>query len=122
MLLGGDDLSASEAEVNDGGPRAERVVADEGLLDSPETVTDSTTPAPPSNPDGWHDIDDFPETAQRLRLAEQEPSTSDPMRPRTPSSSRASSEPLHDHIGIADHCTVRARSEATMSHPARPRN
>jgi hypothetical protein len=46
VLLGGDDLSTSEAEVDDGGPRAERVVADEGLLDSPETATDSTTPAP----------------------------------------------------------------------------
>ena len=96
MLLGGDDSS---------GPRAERVAADEGLLDNPETATDSTTPAPPSNPDGWHDIDDFLETAQRLRHAEQEPSTSDPMHPRT-SSSRASSEPLHDHIGTADHCTA----------------
>jgi len=83
VLLGSDDLSASEAEVDNGGPRAERVAADEGLLDSPKTATDSATPAPPSNPDGWHDIDDFPETALRLRLAEQEPSTSDPMRPRT---------------------------------------
>ena len=46
MLLGGDDLSASEAGVDDGGPRAEIVAADEGLLDSPETATDSTTPAP----------------------------------------------------------------------------
>ncbi|TAQ89740.1 hypothetical protein B7494_g1913 [Chlorociboria aeruginascens] len=53
-----------------------------------------------------HDIDDFPETAQRLRLAEQEPLTSDPMCPRTSSSSRASSEPLHDHIGTADHYTL----------------
>ncbi|KAJ8063104.1 hypothetical protein OCU04_008347 [Sclerotinia nivalis] len=46
VLLGGDDLSASEAEVDDGGPRAERVAADGGLLDSPETTIDSTTPTP----------------------------------------------------------------------------
>ncbi|KAL5326105.1 hypothetical protein ACEPPN_007243 [Leptodophora sp. 'Broadleaf-Isolate-01'] len=90
VLLGDDDSTASEAEVNDGGPRAKRVAADEDLLDSPETATDSTISAPPSNPNWWHDDDDFPETAKRFRLAEQEPSTSDPMRPHT-SSSRASS-------------------------------
>jgi hypothetical protein len=117
VLLGGDDSSASEAEVDNGGPRAKRVAADEGLLDSPEAATDSTTPDPPSNPDGWHDIDDFPETAQRLRLAEQELSTPGSMRPRT-SSSRASSESLHDHIGITD-CTGGARSEVTICSSAR---
>lgn len=61
MLLGGDDSSASKAEVNDGGLGAERISADERHLDSPGTATDSTTLAPPSNLDEWHDIDDFPE-------------------------------------------------------------
>ncbi|KAG9227976.1 hypothetical protein BJ875DRAFT_530575 [Amylocarpus encephaloides] len=73
MLLGGDDSSASEADADDGGPRAKRVVTDEGLPDSPETATDSTTPAPPSNPDGWHDIDDFLESAQNLASQENQP-------------------------------------------------
>ena len=47
MLLGGDGSRASEAEVDndDGSPRAERVVADEGLPDTLETATDPTTPA-----------------------------------------------------------------------------
>ncbi|KAF8850006.1 hypothetical protein BDZ45DRAFT_697068 [Acephala macrosclerotiorum] len=123
VLLGDDDSSTSEAEAeaDDGGPRAESAAADEGLLDSLETTIDSTTPAPPSNPDVWHDIDGFLETAQRLRRSAQKPSTFDCMRLRA-SSSRASSEPLHDHINAAGQCTVRARSEATMSHPARSRN
>ena len=120
MLLGDDDSNASEAEVDDGG-RAKSTELDAGLLDSPDTAVDSTTPAPPSS-DGWYDIDDFPETAQRSRRSEQRASTSDCMRPYAASSSRASSEPLHDHISTADHCTVRASSEATMSHPARPCN
>jgi hypothetical protein len=119
VLLGGDDSSASEAEADDGGPRAERVVTDEGLPDSPETATDSTIPAPPSNPDGWHDIDAFLESAQNLQHSEQKPSTSDSMRPHTSSSSRASSEPLHNHASAAGQCTIRARSEATMCSSAR---
>jgi len=65
VLLGDDDSSASEAEVDDGGLRAESAAADEGLLDSPETAIDSRTPAPPSNPDVWHDINDILETAQQ---------------------------------------------------------
>ena len=121
MLLGDDDSSASEAEVDDGGLRAESAAADEGLLDSPETAIDSTNPAPP-NSDVWHDIDDLLETAERLRHSEPKPSTSDSMRPHTSSSSCASSEPLHDHISAAGQCTVCAKSEATMSPPARPRN
>lgn len=48
-------------------PTPMTAAADEGLLDSPETAIDSTTPAALSNPDVWHDIDDFFETAQRLR-------------------------------------------------------
>jgi hypothetical protein len=63
MLLGDDDSSASEAKADDGSLHAESAAADEGLLDSPETAIDSTTSAPPSNPDVWHDINDFPETA-----------------------------------------------------------
>ncbi|PMD42989.1 hypothetical protein L207DRAFT_620406 [Hyaloscypha variabilis F] len=114
MLLGGDDSSASKAEVDDGSLRAESIAVDAGLHDSPETVADSITPAPPSNLDGWHDINDFPETAQRLRRSEQRASTSDSMRPHASSSSRASSEPLHDYTSAAGQYTVRARSEATM--------
>lgn len=120
VLLGSDDSSASRAEANDISLYAESVAADEDLLDSPETTVDSTTPAP-SNLDKWHDIDDFLETP-RLQLAEQESSTSNPTRSRTSFSSHASSEPLNDHINVADRCTVRARSEAIMSHPACPRS
>jgi hypothetical protein len=47
--------------------------------------------------------------------------TSDSMRPYA-SSSRPSSEPMHDRISLEDHCTSRARSEATTPHPARPRS
>ncbi|KAH0535945.1 hypothetical protein FGG08_007156 [Glutinoglossum americanum] len=119
VLLGDDDSSASEAEVDGGGLYAESAAADESLLDNLETAVGSTTPAPPSNPDVWHDIDNFLETAQRLRRSEQKPSTSDSMRPHTPSSSRASSEPLHDHTSAAGQCTVCARSEATMCSSAR---
>jgi hypothetical protein len=49
VLLGDDDSSAPEAEVDDTGLRAESVAADEGLLDSLETDIDSTTPAPPNS-------------------------------------------------------------------------
>ncbi|KAH8795579.1 hypothetical protein BGZ57DRAFT_920806 [Hyaloscypha finlandica] len=38
VLLGDNDSTASEAEVDDGGPCAESVAVDEGLLDSPETL------------------------------------------------------------------------------------
>jgi hypothetical protein len=64
-------LSASEAETNDVSLRAESVtVSGVRLFDSPETAIDSTTPAPPRNFDKWHDIDNFPEPAPRLRLTE----------------------------------------------------
>ncbi|KAF8847684.1 hypothetical protein BDZ45DRAFT_754641 [Acephala macrosclerotiorum] len=119
VLLGNDDSIASEAEVDDGGLHAESAAADEGLLDNPETAIESTTPAPPSDPDVWHDIDDFPETAQPSRRSERKPSTSDSMRSHTSSSSRASSEPLHDHTSAAGQFAVRARSEATMCSFAR---
>jgi hypothetical protein len=66
VLLGDDDSSASEAEVDDVSLRAESAAPGAGLFNSPETTVDSTTPAPPSSPDGWHDIDDFPETVPRL--------------------------------------------------------
>ncbi|MCJ1345826.1 hypothetical protein MMC31_004035 [Peltigera leucophlebia] len=77
VLLGDGDLSASEAEVNDVSLCAKSATAPgAGLFDSPETAFDSTTPAPPCSSDGWHDIDDFPETAPRLPLAGQGASTS----------------------------------------------
>jgi hypothetical protein len=83
-LLGDDDSSASEteAEVDDVSLRAENAVPDAGLFNSPETAVDSTTPTLPS-PDGWHDIDDFHETAPLLRLAEQRPTTPNSLRPHT---------------------------------------
>jgi hypothetical protein len=58
-----------------------------------ENDVDSTAPAPPSSPGGWYNIDDFPKTAPRFQLAEQEASTSNSMRPYNPSS-RLLSEPL----------------------------
>lgn len=82
MLLGDDDSSACEAEVDDSGLCAESAAADKGLLDSLETAIDSTTPAPP-NSDMWHDIDDLLETAECLRHSEPKPSTSDSMRHHT---------------------------------------
>jgi hypothetical protein len=38
VLLGDDDSSASEAEVDDNGLRAESAAPDAGLFDSPETA------------------------------------------------------------------------------------
>jgi hypothetical protein len=121
VLLGDDDSKASKAKVNDSGLRAESAAADKGLLDSLETAIYSTTPAPP-NSDVWHDIDDLLETAERLQHSEPKPSTFDSIRHYTSSTSSASSEPLHDHISAAGHCTVCAKSEATMYPPARCRN
>ncbi|KAH7330014.1 hypothetical protein BKA65DRAFT_48136 [Rhexocercosporidium sp. MPI-PUGE-AT-0058] len=70
VLLGDGNLSASEAEANDVSLRAESATPPgAGLFDNPETAIDSTTPAPPRSSDGWHDIDDFPKPAPRLRLA-----------------------------------------------------
>jgi hypothetical protein len=43
------------------------------------------------------------------------------MRPHTSSSSRSSSEPLHEHTSAAGQSTVRARSGATMCSSARHR-
>jgi len=94
-LLGDDDLSASEAEAEDNSLRAESIKLDAGLFDSPEAAIDSTTPTPPSNSDGWHDINAFPGTAPRLQLTEHGASTSNSIRPRTPPS-RLSGEPFHD--------------------------
>jgi hypothetical protein len=108
----------AEAKPDDGSLCA---AANEGLLDSAETATDSTTLAYPFDPDVWHDIDEVLETAQRLRRSEQKPSMFDCMR-LYDSSSRAPSELLHDHISAADQSTFRARSEATMAHPARSYN
>ncbi|KAH6694352.1 hypothetical protein BKA61DRAFT_711903 [Leptodontidium sp. MPI-SDFR-AT-0119] len=105
VLLGDGNLSASEAEANDVSLRAESAtVLGAGLFDNPETAIDSTTPAPPRSSDGWHDIDDFPEPAPRLRLAEQGASTPDSLTPHTPS--RLSSEPLHDSISTDSEATT----------------
>jgi hypothetical protein len=49
MLLGDNDLRASEAEVYDSGLRTESIAADKGLLDSLETAIYSITPAPPNS-------------------------------------------------------------------------
>jgi len=96
--------------------------SDGGLFSSPETTFDSKTSVSPS-PERCHDIKryDFAETAQHLRLAEQDASMSDSMRSYSPSSC-PSSEPLHDRIDAKDHSTDRARSEAVLSYSARPRN
>lgn len=92
VLLGDDDLSAFKAKVNDVSLCAESATAPgAGLFDSLETAFDSTTLALLCSFDGWHDIDDFPETALRLPLAEQRASTSNSIHPHTPSS-RLSSE------------------------------
>jgi len=114
-------LSASEAEGNDNALRAESVIIAPGasLFDSLETAIDSTTLAPPCSSDKWHDIDDFPEIAPRLPLAEQGASTSNSTHPHTPSS-RLSSELLHSSISIEG--PRRARSKATISYSACPRS
>lgn len=113
-------MSASKAEANDISLRAESAIAlGIGLFDSPETAFDSTTPAPPCSSDGWHDINDYPETTPRMWLAEQGASTADSVYPHTPSS-RLSSEPLHDSISTEG--SRHAISEATTSCSARPQS
>ncbi|KAH0538364.1 hypothetical protein FGG08_005059 [Glutinoglossum americanum] len=119
VLLGDDDLSASEAEVDHGG-LAENAEPDAGHFDRLETTVDSTTLAPPSSLDGWHDIGDYPETVQHLRLAKGA-LASNSMCPYSPSA-HLSSELLHDHIDTEGLDTHRARSEAATSHSARPRS
>merc|ERR1711964_645025 len=105
ILLGDGNLSASEAQANDVSLRTESAtVPGAGLFDNPETAMDSTSPAPPRSSDGWHDIDDIPEPAPRLRLAEQVASTPDSLTPHTPS--RLSSEPLHDSISTDSEATT----------------
>ncbi len=61
----------TKAEVDHGSAAPEV-----GLFDSPENAVDPKTLAPPSSPDGRHDVDGLPETAPLLQLAEQEASTS----------------------------------------------
>lgn len=92
VLLGDDDSSVSEAEVDDSGLCAESAALD-GLFDSTEITVDSTDPGAPPSSDGWHDINDFLETASRLPLAQQRVSTSNSIHPPTPPS-RLSSELL----------------------------
>ncbi|KAI9775082.1 MAG: hypothetical protein M1839_001474 [Geoglossum umbratile] len=91
VLLGNDDLSASEAEVDHGSLHAENAGPDAGHFNSPETPVDSTTLA---SLDGWYDIDDYPETVQRL----------------------------HDRIDTDGLDMHRAKSAAATSHSARPRS
>jgi hypothetical protein len=74
VLLGDDASSASKAEVDDGSLYAESVSTDEGHLDSLETVIRPTTPIPPSNPDVWHDINNFLEMAQMQQRRQVQPS------------------------------------------------
>merc|ERR1711939_557475 len=110
VLLGDGNLSASEAEANDVSLRAESAtVPGAGLFDNLETAIDSITPAPPRSSDGWHDIDDFPEPAPRLRLAKQGASTPDLLTPHAPSS-RLSTEPLHDSISTGSGATTPSSS------------
>ncbi|MCJ1357476.1 MAG: hypothetical protein MMC33_007472 [Icmadophila ericetorum] len=119
-IMGDGDLGASEAEANDVSLYAESIAAPgAGLFDSLETAIDSPTPAPPCSSDGWHDIDNYPETAPRIQLAEQGASTPDSVHPYTPSS-RLSSEPLHD--GTSTEGSRHARSEATTSSSSPPRH
>lgn len=76
----------------------------------------STTPAPPCSYDGWHDINNSPETVPCSQLAEQGASTLNSIHPHTPSC--LSSEPLHD--GISTKGSRRARSEATTPSSSSP--
>ncbi|KAG4414830.1 hypothetical protein IFR04_012018, partial [Cadophora malorum] len=119
VLLGDGNLSASKADANDVSLRAESAtVPGAGLFDNPETAIDSITPAPPRSSDGWHDIDDFPESAPRLRLAEQGAWTPDSL-PHTPSS-RLSSEPLHDSISTDSKATIPFSSPPPRHYRASP--
>jgi hypothetical protein len=120
--LGDDDPSDSETDVDYGSQRAESAEPDTGLLVAQRlpltrefrpllsVLKDATiwsVTAPLRRPSAYG----FPNKNSP---------TSDSMRPYV-SSSRPSSEPMHDRISLEDHCTGRARSEATTSHPARPR-
>jgi hypothetical protein len=109
-LLGDEDSSASN---NDS--RTTSIEPEAGLFDSAENAVDFTAPSPPS-PDGWYDINDFPEPAPYLPLAEQGASTSNSIRPPTPS--RPPSEPLYDSISIE--WSRSASSEATTSFSSPP--
>merc|ERR1719262_1320594 len=119
VLLGDGNLSASKADANDVSLRAESAtVPGAGLFDNLETAIDSITPAPPRSSDGWHDIDDFPESAPRLRLAEQGAWTPDSL-PHTPSS-RLSSEPLHDSISTDSKAMIPFSSPPPRHYTASP--
>jgi hypothetical protein len=118
-----DESNTSETDFDSSSSdRAESAEADAGLFSSPETASESRIPVSLSSPKRpFHDVEsnDFTETTQNMRLAEQEALPSDSMRPYG-QSSRPSSEPLHDRISTEDRYTDRAISEATMSRPARP--
>jgi len=116
IVLKDDDPKDCETDVDCGSQRAESAESDGALFSSLETTFDWRTSVSPS-PGECHDI----ETAQHLRLTEQDAATSDPIQYHSPSS-RPSSEPLHDHINAEDNCTDHARSETITSHPAHPCN
>lgn len=103
-------MNASEAEVDGISLCAKSVALDADLFESPD---------PPSS-DEWQDIHNFLETLC-IQPVEQGISIFNSTRPYA-SSSRASNEPLNDHISTAKHYSVHARSEAIVSHPARPRS
>jgi hypothetical protein len=64
-------LRAPEAEANNVSLYAESVIVPgAGLFDSLETAIDSITPAAPYSSNGWYNINNFPEPAPRLQLAE----------------------------------------------------
>jgi hypothetical protein len=112
IVWGDDDPNDYETDVDCGSQRAENAESDGALSSSPETTFDSRTSVSPS-PRGCHDI----ETAQHLRLSEQDAATSDPMQPHDPSS-RPLSKLLHDRIDAEDHSTDCVRSESATFHPA----
>jgi hypothetical protein len=111
-------LSASEAEVDHDSLHAENAGPDAGHFNSPETPIDSTTLA---SLDGWYDIDDYPETVQRLHdcidtdsldmhPAKSKAATSHSARPRSPSPYRSRAS-TGNQLGQED-CLHASRSTA----------
>lgn len=111
-MLGNDNSSAFEAEVDDSSIYTEGAQRDIGVFDSPEAAVKSTTPAPLFSSDRGHDIDSFTETGLSLQLTEPGASIPDLIHRHNPSS-RLSSKLLHDHIDIKGFYTRWARSDST---------
>jgi hypothetical protein len=101
-------LSTSEAEVNHSSLHAENAGPDTGHFNSLETTVDLTTLTPPSSLDGWYDIDDYPETVQRLHdridthRARSEVATSHSAHSRSPPPRRSRSS-TGNRLGQKDH-------------------